>query len=300
MGIIVVLFALKFQVHMLRSVLIGLFIMFCAPAIAQDADSIFVAHKSATWSIRYTVKAGESMQMLAKRFYISEALLTYANESEGAKKITTGDMINIPLTKDNFFTVKQPLDTHQPLYYHVGPKDNIGLIATYSGVTKDEMRVWNNLHGYTLTEGQVMFIGWVKMVDRDTSNPGKMAAYPAPPKPVKAGDTMKVTVLGGMDTIYNRQTNNGISVLTEKGTAVFFDKAGKNNIFYAFHNATPRGTIIKITNPGTGRTIYAKVLDKVPDTKQYNNSIIGISSFAKDALGVVDNKAWVEISYPAN
>ena len=64
--------------------------------------------------------------------------------------------------------------------------------------------------------------------------------------------------------------------------------------------AETRGTVIKITNPGSGKTIYVKVLDKIPDTKLYTNSIIGISNSAREALGVTDSKAWVEISYPVN
>jgi hypothetical protein len=126
-----------------------------------------------------------------------------------------------------------------------------------------------------------------------------MLAYPSLVKKT-AADTAKIKVPGGLDSIYNRQTNNGMNVLTEKGTAVFFDKGGKNNVYYAFHTATPSGTIIKVTNPGTGKTIYVKVLGKIPDTKLYSNSIIGISTSAREALGVTDSKAWVEISYPAN
>ncbi len=240
------------------------------------------------------------MPMLARRYYVSEGAIAYANEVEQMKKLVPGTAINIPISKDNFATSKTPLETYHELYYHVaGPKDNIGLLSTYSGVTKEEMRVWNNLHGYTLATGQALFIGWVKMVEKDTSSPVYTQAYPAIKRP--ATDSVKaMPIPGGLDTIYNRQTNGGMSVLTEKGTAVFFEKAGKNNIYYAFHNATQRGSIIKIYNPGTGKTVYAKVLDKVPDTKQYANSIIGISNFAKEALGVTDSKAWVEISYSTN
>ena len=57
---------------------------------------------------------------------------------------------------------------------------------------------------------------------------------------------------------------------------------------------------MKVFNPGTNKTIYVKILGPVPDTKLYANSIIGICDAAKEALGITDNKAWVELSYPAN
>jgi len=284
---------------MLKNALIILFSILTINLQAQEADSLFAIHKGTVWMIRHVIQPGEHIPMLSRRYYVSEGAIAYANEVEQMKKLVPGDAINIPISKENFATAKTPLETYHELYYHVVPKDNIGLLATYSGVTKDEMRVWNNLHGYTLATGQALFIGWVKMVEKDTSSPTYTQAYPAIKKP--SADSVKVMPIpGGLDTIYNRQTNGGSSALTEKGTAVFFEKAGKNNIYYAFHNATQRGAIIKIYNPGTGKTVYAKVLDKVPDTKQYANSIIGISNFAKEALGVTDSKAWVEISYSSN
>ena len=161
--------------------------------------------------------------------------------------------------------------------------------------------MWNNLHGNTLVEGQPLFIGWVKMIGHDTTeNPLRESAYPTVQKVVVAADTVKQRIPGGLDTVYNRQTNDGLNVLTEKGTAVFFEKAGKLGAYQAFHNGTPRGTVIKVFNPGSGKTIYVKVLGPVPDTKLYANSIIGICDAAKEALGITDSKAWVELSYPVN
>jgi len=105
---------------------------------------------------------------------------------------------------------------------------------------------------------------------------------------------------GMLDSVYNVQTNFGSNTITEKGTAVFFEKAGKNDIYYAFHNTTQRGAIIKVVNPGTGKVIYAKVMGPMPETKQYTNCIIGISTPAKEALGITDNKAWCELYYSPN
>jgi hypothetical protein len=58
--------------------------------------------------------------------------------------------------------------------------------------------------------------------------------------------------------------------------------------------------VIKVTNPGTGKSIFVKVLGPIPDTKQYAGSIIGIATAAKEALGVTDTKAWCELSYSPN
>ena len=169
----------------------------------------------------------------------------------------------------------------------------------YAGVTKDEMRLWNNLKGNTLMPEETLFVGWVKVMALDTLNPLTELAYPSTKRVVKA-DTIRMHTPGGLDTLYDIQTNHGLNVLTEKGTAVFFEKTGKSNVYQAFHNTSKRGTIIKVLNPGNGKSVYVKVLGPIPGTKQYANCIIGISDAAKEALGVTDSKAWCELSYSAN
>lgn len=286
---------------MLRYIFIVLFSMLIVNVSAQQVDSLFTVRKSNNWAIKYVIKPGENLHMLAYRFYISDGVLTYANDPDNIKNIVAGADILIPVTKENYSTSKQPFDGKQPLYYHVGPKDDIALISMYAGITKDEMRQWNALKGNTLAPGRVLFIGWVKMMPRDTADPTTLAAYPLVKKStVKTAENQHVP--GGLDSLYNMQTNNGLDILSEKGTAVFFEKAGavKTNVYQAFHNTSKRGTIIKVYNPGTDKTIYVKVLGTIPDTKQYSGSIIGISEAAREALGVNDSKAWVELSYSPN
>jgi LysM repeat protein len=280
-----------------------LFILFCTPVtylFGQGNDSLFAIKKDGAWEIKYTAKALETTRMLAKRFYIQEAQL----EDEGSmKKLAENDVIYIPVNRENFMVTKPPplsMKNVHELYYRVVSRDDIGIISNYSGITKAEMRVWNELRGNTLKPGQVLFIGWVKMMDKDTTDPSTFAAYPIPKKKVVIDTSRNPPVPGGLDTIYNAQTNNGLNVLTEKGTVVFFEKPGKSAIYYAFHNEASRGSIIKVYNPGSGKTVYVKVLGPLPDTKLYANSIIGISDGAKEALGINDNKAWCELSYAAN
>ena len=272
-----------------------------ATAIAQQNDSLFAMRKGENWALKYTLKPGETLPMLAHRFKLSVTTLEHANDFDFQNKLLTGSIVYIPIASENYFVTKQPLDITniQELYYRVTPKDDIGLIGTTAGVPKTEIRAWNNLKGNTLKEGQVLFIGWVKMIASDTSSPNNYLSYPVAEKQ-ETLDTTKVHVLGGLDTLYNSQTSNGLNVLTEKGTAVFFEKTGKSNVYYAFHNTTKRGTVIRVFNPGTNKTIFVKVLGPIPDTKLYSGSIIGITSAAKEALGITDNKAWCELSYTAN
>ena len=282
-------------------------IMFFLPSSAllaqEGADSVFAVKKDAAWEIKYKAKAHETSRMLAKRFYVSEGQMEMSNDEATMRKLEEGKTVYIPVTKDNYYTTRPaPLKMKNAteLYYRVGRRDDIALIANYCGVTKNEVREWNQLKGYTLKPGSALFIGWVRMMARDTLNPGLSGAYYVPKKEKPVDTAAAPPALGGLDTVYNMQTNSGLNVLTEKGTAVFFEKPGKTVMYYAFHNEASRGSIIKVHNPGTGKAIYAKVLGPLPDTRQYANSIIGISAAAKQELGVVENRMWCELSYAAN
>lgn len=281
-----------------------LYIPFSVTYAQEHGDSLFVVKKDGNWEIKYTVKAGETQRMLAKRFYITEGQLERANDESTMQKLNEGSTLYIPVTKDNFYVIKPPKLSSKnivEMYYHVVPKDEIAILANYSGVTKNEMREWNALKGNTLTPGMALFIGWIKMVVKDSTDPVAMATYPVPSHPYIVDTTGNEPVPGGLDTVYNRQTNNGLNVLTEKGTAVFFDKPGRSTMYYAFHNEAARGSILKVFNPGSGKTTYVKVLGPLPDTRLYANCIVGISSTAKEALGVVnDAKVWCELSYAAD
>lgn len=298
LGIIVVLFSVNTIKFMIKHLIIVLLFTISISATAQSVDSIIAVRKGATWYIKYTVKAGETVHMLAVRYYISDGVLEYANDADAMMKMSPGTIINIPVTKENISLHKLPLDGLRGLFCHVAPKDDISIISTYTGVTKEQIIKWNNLKGNTLVPGQALFIGWIKVMSPDSNDPAVGSAFPFFKTAGNSDSTVIVT--GGMDTLYDVQTNHGQNVLTEKGTAVFFEKTGKNNLFVAFHNATPRGTIIKVFNPGNGKTIFVKVLGPLPDTKLYSNCIIGINDVAKEALGITDTKAWCELSYQAN
>jgi LysM repeat protein len=67
--------------------------------------------------------------------------------------------------------------------------------------------------------------------------------------------------------------------------------------YYCLHNNAQPGTIIKVTSNTTGKSIYAKVLDVVPDIKQNNGLLIRISNAAAEELGVGENKFDCTLSY---
>jgi len=67
--------------------------------------------------------------------------------------------------------------------------------------------------------------------------------------------------------------------------------------YYALMNNTPVGTIVRVTDPSTGKTIYAKVLGQLPDMKESAGLSIRISNAAAAELGEGEGKFNVEVKY---
>ncbi|MEI9933859.1 MAG: hypothetical protein WDM71_03210 [Ferruginibacter sp.] len=85
----------------------------------------------------------------------------------------------------------------------------------------------------------------------------------------------------------------------ETGTGATFKSTSgwSDGRYYCLHNAAPSGTIIKVTNPANGKSVYAKVLGAMPDMLQNNNLLIRISNAAAESLGVNSDKFDCELEY---
>ena len=103
---------------------------------------------------------------------------------------------------------------------------------------------------------------------------------------------------GYFKKLYNNQVESKAPT-KENGTAGIFKTTSgwMDGKYYCFHNDAAPGTILKVTNNSTGRSVYAKVLDAVPDIKQNNGLLLRISNSAAEELGVADTKFDCSIIY---
>jgi LysM repeat protein len=119
--------------------------------------------------------------------------------------------------------------------------------------------------------------------------PAKKIAYPVNGK----------TFNGGIfKPDYEQQIRNK-DVTSEKGEAGIFKSTSgwEDGKYYCLHNTSSPGTIIKITNSATGKSVYAKVLDMIPDMAQNNGILIRLSNAASAELGNKDAKFDCSVSF---
>lgn len=98
--------------------------------------------------------------------------------------------------------------------------------------------------------------------------------------------------------VYEAQTQSR-KIKDETGTAGTFKSSSgwEDGKYYCLYNKATPGTIIKITNPSTGKNVYAKVLDLMPDMKQNEDLVIRLSNAAADELGAGETVFNCKLSY---
>ena len=104
---------------------------------------------------------------------------------------------------------------------------------------------------------------------------------------------------GSFRSVYESQARKK-SPASESGTAAVFKSTSgwEDGKYYCLHNSVNPGTIVKVTNKANGKSVYAKVLDVMPDIRQNNDLIIRISNAAAQELGVSEPKFDCTLSIP--
>lgn len=275
-----------------------LFVCISLAAIAQKRDSLFVVEKKDKWFVMHKVKKGDDAFTLAKKYHVPPAALAEVNHINYQTRLKENAKLYIPLGSYNQVNSKPANYQGRALFYKVNGDDNLFSIAKNAGVQQQTIQEWNKLTNSELPVGKILFIGWMLYDD-----PGYVSQVNATQNPSQKGTQQPVDTLTEEEKQYFFQTNNEQNVVDERGSAVFFGSGGRvkgTEMYFALHGTAPKGTIIKVYNPGTDKQVFVKVIGTLPGTKQYYNSIIGIAGGAKDVLGVTDEKAWCELKYAPN
>ena len=103
---------------------------------------------------------------------------------------------------------------------------------------------------------------------------------------------------GYFKNLYNQQTANKTPLNGNGSAGVFKSTSGwQDGKYYCFYNDAAPGAILKITNNTSGKSVYAKVLDAIPDIKQNVGLLVVISNAAAEGLGAAEDKFECTISY---
>lgn len=223
----------------------------------------------------------------------------------------------------------------EALYHKVQKKETLYSISMQHGkVPIADIKKWNNLSSDALNEGMNLIVGYkqnpklpetkeevavepektepvlvkeksaeevvkpkeesiiVPPVVKEEKPVVKEEPAPVKEKPVSAS---KNSAGGYFKSKYNSSDKRK----EESGTgSVFKSTSGwEDGKYYCLHNNATAGSVIKITNNATQKSIYAKVLDVIPDLKQNSKIVVLVSNAAADELGAGENNFECSITY---
>jgi len=223
-----------------------------------------------------------------------------------------------------------------PVYHIMQAKEGLYRVSVnYNKVPLEALRKWNSLKKDAVSPGTKVIVGYLKVLkdqsplasnavqvdlsdvalkQNDKEQPEKIAEEKVKePQPketipeVKEKPAPDVNIVktssavnfngGHFKGLFNDQAKNR-SLVTENGAGATFKSTSgwQDGKYYCFHDAALPGTIMKITNNANGKSVYAKVLDAMPDIKQNSGLLIRISNSAAEELGAAD-KFNCTISY---
>jgi LysM repeat protein len=117
-------------------------------------------------------------------------------------------------------------------------------------------------------------------------------------KPLPAPPPATTATAGNGTGGYFRNLYEDSGKATNGVAGVFKSTSGwQDTKYYALMDNVSVGTIIKVVNPSTNKTVFAKVLGELPDMKESIGLTVRISDAAATELGVAEGKFSVAVRY---
>ncbi len=291
------------------------FLLLSFRVFAQQGDTLQATMQNGGLEIQVKALPGDNVSILAQRFHVPLAIFADYNHLSTASEVKAGGSYYVPLSTYNLLGSKPASGTFRAVYFVAGAEP-LYKIASALHVPQRQLMEMNKLQTNELRRGQKLMLGWLSLdlsaspvTNRRGSGINVHQEYDPLDNRRPATETIIIrmpdTTALAADTLsegalkYLEQTSDGAMAAEEKGTAVFFKRAGRseNGIYFALHNTAKRGTIVRIYNPGTDKTVYAKVIGTIPTRDVFYNALIALSSDARTDLGTGSEKMWCEISY---
>ena len=177
--------------------------------------------------------------------------------------------------------------------YKVSAGETLYSIAKRFGTTVEDITAINGLTSTNLSPGQI-----IKVHSGQATAPVQVATTPVVAKPDATVTPGIVMPVDSANANHFNSNKYGLYEKDEKGVATFMDDTSLDpSKKLVLHRTAPIGTVIKITNPMTNLTTYAKVVGRFTDNESTKDVIIVVTKNVADSLGALDKRFHVTISY---
>lgn len=277
-----------------------------APAKNQDTESVAKTSESTAkpsdGGATHTVLRNETIFTIAKLYNTTAYQIRKLNNlpdnniSIGqALKVPGGVATEVMVPKEKQAettampkpaTAVQPTANQDNIIHTVEDGETIYTIAKKYNVTAYQIRVANKMEDNNIKSAQKLIIPKTPQTKyvNDTANIDKEAD----------STSIKDPKLRRDPSVY------GLSQIEEKGAGVWISDADLDGTkMLVLHRTAPVGRVIKITNPMTNKTTFAKVVGKFTENESTKDVIIVMTKAVADSLGAIDKRFLCNITYSA-
>jgi LysM repeat protein len=270
-------------------------------------DSIGIENQDGKKVILHKLEPKDNYFSIGRRYNIKPNVIIQFN---GNSSLRVGQIIKVPT--EQYFVSATPQATVAPsttstdnaaavTEYKVSAGETLYAISRRFNIKVEDIISQNNLRSNNLTPGQILKIR--------SAAPTVVPLTPPPAVvqqnsviPAAKRDSALIAQTDSTVTADRRLPANryGITERNERGVATYMDDTGMGldpNKKLVLHRTAPIGTVLKITNPMTNRTTFAKVVGSFTENAATKDVVIVLTKSAADALGALDKRFQVTISY---
>lgn len=237
--------------------------------------------------LEHVIQAKQTLYSLARFYGMSVEELYFYNPGLKDQSVQPGMIIRVPIPNRAIkryptqnFTPKE----HVPVYYVVKKGDTMYRISkVYFKMPIEDLMERNRLADITLKTGQNLHVGWLNI----NGVPDSLREFSGGPLARRNNALRK---------IYQYEMT-GKKESEHQGAAFWKTHSKEDSDLYALHRYAPVNSIISVTNPMSKRTVYAKVIGKIPDTAYKDDVVVVLSPLAAKALGAIDPRFFVRVKY---
>jgi LysM repeat protein len=288
---------------MLRHIVLSIFFSLVVFTASAAVDSIGVENLNGKKNIIHKIEAKETYFSLGRKYNVSPQSIIQFNTN---KSLQIGAIVKIP-TERNFAEAIASISTsnQEPnttselasIEYKVSPREYLYSIAKKFNTTVEKLKALNNLSGTNLSIGQI-----IKVPSVTTS---LEQAIPQTSIPDAITEPLINTIAVLTDSVENASerlklpvARYGLREVNERGVAVSLTDENLNETkMLALHQTAPIGTVVKITNPMTGKSTFAKIVGKFTQNELSKDAIIVVNKSIADLIGALDRRFQVTLIY---
>lgn len=288
---------------MLRHLVLSVFFSLIVFTASAAVDSLDVENLNGKKNIVHKIEAKETYFSLGRKYNVSPQSIIQFNSN---KSLQIGAIVKIPTerpfteTTTLISTINQDSNTNSTggsIDYKVSPREYLYSIARKFNTTVEQLKALNNLTSTNLSIGQI-----IKVPSGTTSPEQKIPQTSIPEATTEPIITTPAILTDSIENASERLklpvARYGLREVNERGIAVLLSDENLNETkMLALHQTAPIGTVVKITNPMTGKSTFAKVVGKFTPNELSKDAIIVVNKSTADLIGALDRRFQVTLIY---